>query len=231
MADAIETTTTDTTTSTEATTTDTTAEATATDESTLLGSAGEEAGEGVGGDSGAGEGEGGEGGEEQPSGAPEAYEISLTDADGNPVELDADMLEQATDLFREFNLNNEQANKLVPLGYQMMQRGMEAAAQHSDAAMAEMRRQWAEQFRASEFGGAKAEETLHLAAKGLDGLGFTKGTPFRDLLDTSGLGNHPDMILTFRRLGELLGEDSTFANPSGAGETTEVGWADLYNEE
>jgi hypothetical protein len=191
------------------------------DEASLLGGAGAEAPEG----SNSGEGEA-----EEAVGAPEAYEIALTDAEGNAIALDATLLAEATPILKEIGLTNAQANQIAPLALRMMEHGAAQAEAQGEAMLAEAKRGWLEQFKASELGGAKAEETLHTAAKGLDALGFTKGTPFRDLLDTSGLGNHPDMITTFFRLGSLLSEEPNFADPDGATETKQVGWSDLYKD-
>lgn len=205
------------TTSTETTTT----QGTDADESTLLGGSGKEAPEG--GDSG--EGEGGE-----AAGAPEAYEIALTDAAGNEVALDAALMAEATPLLQEIGLTNEQANKIAPLALRMMEHGAAQAEAQGEQMLSEAKRGWLEQFKASELGGPKQEETLHIAAKGMDALGYKEGHPFRDLLNISGLGNHPDMITTFFRLGSLLSEEPNFANPDGASETKTVGWADLYTK-
>jgi len=236
VADATETTmTTDTTTSTEAAPVDTPTTPAADappastetdgDETTLLGGAGDST------DEGGDEGQGGEGEPAAEVGAPEAYEITLNDADGNPISLDQEMLTAATEVFKEFGLTNEQANKLVPLGYQMMQKGMEAAETNMVNVLADTRKAWLEEFKADpEIGGGKQDESLHLASKALDALGFTKGTPFRELLDLSGLGNHRDMIFAFRKLGELVSEDSQFANPQGVSEEKPVGWADRYDK-
>jgi hypothetical protein len=232
VADAAEMTT-DTTTSTETTTptegvtvdtgtTDTTTQETASDETSLLGGAGEEARE-VG---DAGEGEGGEAAD-----APDAYEIALKDAEGNDITLDADLLAEATPILKEVGLSNEQANKIAPLALRMMQHGAAQAEAQGEQMLAAAKKDWLDQFKASELGGAKADETLHTAAKALDALGFTKGHAFRDLLDTSGLGNHPDMITTFYRLGSLLSEETTFADPGGASETKTVGHIDLYKDQ
>jgi hypothetical protein len=193
------------------------------DEATLLGDAGTETPEAS--DSAEGE--------EQPAeGAPEAYELSLKDEAGEDIPLDPVMLAEATEVFKEFNLTNEQANKLVPLGHKMMQQGMQAAEEQLVTAVATQKKAWLEEFRADEdIGGSKADETLHLAAKGLDALGYKQGHPFRELLDASGLGNHRDMIAAFRRIGEVVSEEGTFANPDGASEAKTVGWADRYKDD
>jgi hypothetical protein len=188
------------------------------DEATILGSAGKKADEGDAGGAGAA----------KQDGPPETYEITLTDANGNAIELDAEMLAEATPLLREAGLSNDAANKLAPLALKFMERGQAAADAANEAHLAALKKQWAEEFRAGPLGGAKADETIAVAAKALDALGFTEGHPFRGLLDATGLGNHPDMIAAFYRLGQLLSEEDKFANPSGASETRQVGHIDLY---
>lgn len=55
-----------------------------------------------------------------------------------------------------------------------------------------------------EFGGDKLNENLAVAKKALD----TLGTPaLRELLDVSGLGNHPELIRYFFRTGKAISED------------------------
>jgi len=227
-------TTTDTTTSTETTapadaapvvetgTTTTTTQEPVADEGTLLGGASKEAVEGDVGDPAE---------VAQAEGPPEAYEIALKDADGNDMALDADLLAEATPILKEIGLTNEQANKIAPMALKMMQHGAAQAEAQGEQMLAAAKKDWLDQFKASELGGAKADATLHTASKALDALGFTEGTPFRDLLNVSGLGNHPDMITTFFRLGSLLSEEDTFANPGGASETKTVGHIDLYKDE
>lgn len=189
------------------------------DEATLLGGAVAKAPEG---------GEGDPAEAEKPVGAPEAYEITLKDAEGNDVPLDADLMAEAEPLLREVGLSNEAANKLAPFAPRLMEIGAQRAEAANEQLLAQTKRDWLDQFKASELGGAKEAETLHVASKGMDALGFKEGHPFRELLNVSGIGNHPDMITTFYRLGSLLSEEGTFADPDGASETKTVGWADRY---
>jgi hypothetical protein len=82
--------------------------------------------------------------------------------------------------------------------------------QLTDAAAAQ--KEWLDAFVADpEIGGANREQSEHMAAKGLDALGFAAGHPFRQALTESGFGNHPDMIRAFRAIGQMVGEDGTFA--------------------
>ena len=55
-----------------------------------------------------------------------------------------------------------------------------------------------------EFGGAKLTENMAVAKKALDAF----GTPeFRQLLEQTGMGNHPEVIRTFYRAGKAISED------------------------
>lgn len=177
----------------------------------LLGGAGTEAGSGDGSkDAGQADGDG-EGAESAADGPPETYELSVTvkDAEGKdvPVEIDTALLEKATPLFKDAGLTNDQANKLAPLAMEIESRVLQQQADNFDA----MKADWAKDAKADkEIGGAKFDASLGLAAKALDMLGFPKGSEFRKLLDDTGLGNHPDMIRAFARVGAKVGEDSDF---------------------
>lgn len=193
------------------------------DEATVLASAGtEKAEEGDG-----GEGEGGEASGEEAEG----YQIALKDENGEDIALDAEMLEAATPVLKELGIDNEGANKLAPLAHQIVTKTQEGVlTQMADAGKAQAK-EWLEELRADEeLGKGNYDNTIHLAAKGLDALGFTAEHPFRELLNQSGLGNHPDMVRTFHTLGKLAGEEGLFPTPEGAGEQKQAGWADLYKD-
>lgn len=162
---------------------------------------------------------------------PEKYELSLTDADGNAIELDTEALEAADPVFRELGLSNEQANQLMPVAAKFAERTAEATLKSIMDAGAEQKASWLSDFKADpEIGGAKYEETLHLAAKGLDALGYPEGSDFRKALTESGFGNHPEMGRVFRRIGEMVGEDG-FIAPSGAPKTETPVEARWYQNE
>lgn len=156
--------------------------------------------------------------EEQPASVvPEKYELSLEGMD-----IDAELLGAADPVFRELGLSNEQANALLPVAKQIMDKAVSAQTAQMTDLMAAQRKEWLDAFNAdAEIGGGNREQTVHLAGKGLDALGYTEGHPFRQLLTETGLGNHPDMIRAFRRLGEVVGEDGDFVR-SGAGGSTQA---------
>jgi len=156
---------------------------------------------------------------EAPAGAPEKYELKL-----EGVELDPGLIGEAEPILRELGLSNDQANALLPLAPKIIAKAQDATLQQMIDAGAQQRKQWLDAFNADpDIGGAKREETTHLAAKGLDALGFAADHPFRKALNESGFGNHPDMIRTFRRLGEMVGEDGSFHRSNdGVRDTTPI---------
>lgn len=168
--------------------------------------------------------------EEAPEGPPETYELSLKAEDGSDVPLDAEMVEKADEVFRELNLTNDQANKLLPMAQEMLGKGQEAAMQQLLDAGAQQKKAWLEEYQASDIGGAKASETEAKAAQALEGLGFSKGHEFRKLLNDTGFGNNVHFIGAFAKIGEMLSEDGNFPVPDQAGEKEVVGHASLYKD-
>ena len=143
---------------------------------------------------------------------PEAYEL---EAPGG-FAIDPQALAAATPVFKELGLSNEQANKLMPVAAKF-------AAGLSDKLNAQIlnqvradRKAWLDTAMADrEIGGANWKQTLAKGAFALDNLGFPKGSPFRVLLDESGLGNHPEMIRAWAKVGRAIGEDGDFVRGTG----------------
>jgi hypothetical protein len=161
--------------------------------------------------------------EEEVTGPPEKYELAL-----EGFTIDTDLAEIADPVFREVGLSNEQANKLLPIVPKVIEKAQNAAVQQLIDAGAQQRKDWLDAFTADpEIGGAKREETEHLAARGLEAMGFAADHPFRKALTESGFGNHPDMIRMARRLGELVSEDGSFIR-SNAGAASVDPLAEMY---
>lgn len=149
----------------------------------------------------------GEEGKDAAPVVPEKYELAGTDG----AELDPVALEAAEPVFKELGLTNDQAQKLIPVAEQFAKSIGDRLNQQILTSVAAERKAWLEEAKADEeIGGAKWDDTLVTAAKGLDGLGFPKGSKFRALLDESGLGNHPEMIRAFAKVGRTISEDSDF---------------------
>ncbi len=155
--------------------------------------------------------------------APEKYELAL-----EGVDLDADTLAAAEPVFRELNLSNEEAAKLLPVAKGFAEKIGETLINDLVQQGQAKRQSWLTEAKADpEIGGAKWDESLHLAAKGFDAIGFKDGHPFRQALEETGFGNNVHMIQLVRKLGELVSEDGSFERGDAALKVENVA-AQLY---
>ncbi|HCO7840123.1 TPA: peptidase [Escherichia coli] len=135
--------------------------------------------------------------EQKQEGAPEKYEFQA----GEGVELDAEALKDFEPVARDLNLTNEQAQKLVD-AYPKILAGVQQRQADAWQATTE---QWAADVKADkEIGGDRLTENLSAAQRALDQF----GTPeLKEYLNTTGLGNHPDLVKTFVKIGKSMSED------------------------
>lgn len=136
--------------------------------------------------------------EQKQEGAPEKYEFKP--AEGQ--ELDTAALEQFEPIARELNLTNEQAQKMVDLyGTKIMPMVQKQQAEAWQAQTEE----WAATVKADkEIGGDKLTANLGVAQRALD----TFGTPaLKEYLNGTGLGNHPELVKAFVKVGKAMSED------------------------
>ncbi len=140
----------------------------------------------------------GEDKEQKQEGAPEKYEFKP--AEGQ--ELDAAALEQFEPIARELNLTNEQAQKMVDLyGTKIMP----MVQQQQVEAWQKTTEQWAADVKADkEIGGDKLTGNLSAAQRALAQF----GTPeLKEYLEGTGLGNHPELVKAFVKIGKAMSED------------------------
>ncbi|ECD9384239.1 peptidase [Salmonella enterica subsp. salamae] len=136
--------------------------------------------------------------EQKPEGAPEKYEFKP--AEGQ--ELDTAALEQFEPIARELNLTNEQAQKMVDLyGTKIMPMVQQQQAE----AWQKTTEQWAADVKADkEIGGDKLTGNLSAAQRALAQF----GTPeLKEYLEGTGLGNHPELVKAFIKIGKAMSED------------------------
>lgn len=135
--------------------------------------------------------------EQKQEGAPEKYKFTA----GEGVELDADALKDFEPVARDLNLTNEQAQKLVD-AYPKILAGVQ---QRQAEAWQKQTEGWAETVKADkEIGGDKLTANLSAAQRALDQF----GTPeLKEYLNATGLGNHPDLVKTFVKIGKAMSED------------------------
>ena len=131
---------------------------------------------------------------EKPEGAPEKYEWAAPEG----VTLDESIMGSLSEVAKELNLSQDAAQKLVD-------KMAPAMAQRQAAQVQAMQAEWRESSSGdAEFGGAKLAENMAVAKKALDAF----ATPeFRQLLEQTGMGNHPEVIRTFYRAGKAISED------------------------
>ncbi|MBS8185774.1 peptidase [Klebsiella pneumoniae] len=129
--------------------------------------------------------------------APDKYEFQA----GEGVELDAEALKDFEPVARELNLTNEQAQKLVD-AYPKILAGVQQ--RQADAWQAQTE-EWAATVKADkEIGGDKLTANLGVAQRALD----TFGTPeLKEYLNGTGLGNHPELVKAFVKVGKAMSED------------------------
>lgn len=135
-------------------------------------------------------------------GAPEKYEFKAPEGQA----FDAQVLEAYSTVAKELNLTQEAAQTLLDrIGPVMTERANEQ--------MGVMHLQWFEASKTDkEFGGEKLSENLAVAKKALDQL----GTPeLRDMLNQSGMGNHPELVRFIYRVGKALSEDTFVGRSTG----------------
>lgn len=135
--------------------------------------------------------------EDAKNAPPEKYEFTLPEG----MEMDTAALEQFDPVARELGLNNEKAQKLVSMFAAVRQRDAEASAETVKA----MRTGWVDTAKADkDYGGAKFAENLGIAKKALTEF----GTPaLTQALNETGLGDHPEIIRVFHKIGLRLAED------------------------
>ncbi|CAH3814261.1 hypothetical protein AI2762V1_3375 [Enterobacter cloacae] len=135
--------------------------------------------------------------EQKQEGAPEKYEFQA----GEGVELDTEALKDFEPVARDLNLTNEQAQKLVD-AYPKILAGVQQRQAEAWQAQTE---QWAADVKADkEIGGDKLTTNLSAAQRALDQF----GTPeLKEYLEGTGLGNHPELVKAFIKIGKAMSED------------------------
>lgn len=133
--------------------------------------------------------------ETKPEGAPETYEFKAPEGQ----EFDPEFLKAFSETAKELNLTQDNAQKLIDKVSPVIQ-------QQQTARIEAIRTEWAESSKVDkEFGGDKLNENLGVAKQALDKF----GTPeLKELINASGLGNHPEMIRFFYRTGKALAPDT-----------------------
>lgn len=125
-------------------------------------------------------------------------------------ELQGEGLDEFKSFAKAKGLTQEEAQKLVDIGA----KSAKASQDRIEKQLQTVRNEWANASRSdAEIGGEKLQANLAIAAKALDKY----GTPeLSKLLHESGLGNHPEIIRAFYRVGNLMQEDKLISGSPAA---------------
>ena len=154
------------------------------------------------------------GGEPKPAGEPKGAEpatvadLKITLPQG--AQMDDAVLKDVSPALSKAGLDNEKASELV--AWQLERQAAQDDA--SAKAWVAQGEQWLKDLSVDkDFGGEKLDQNLADAKKGIRHFG---GQVLSDELARMGLGNHPELIKTFARIGAAMAEDSSLGGGNAA---------------
>jgi hypothetical protein len=125
---------------------------------------------------------------------PEAYEFKMPEG----VELDGKAADEFSAIAKELKLSQADAQRIADVAAKMQQKQAETHV--------ETVKGWAESCKADkEFGGDNLSENLAVARKAIDAFG---SPALKELLNSSGLGNHPEVVRFAFKAGKAISEDT-----------------------
>ena len=150
--------------------------------------------------------------------APEDYVFEMPEG----VTIDDATLGDLKTLAKDLGLSQEQAQKIADLGAQQSQRWADMQTEYATKA----REEWAAAAKAdSEYGGAAFQASISSASKAIKQF----GTPeFVNLLNETGLGNHPEVIRAFYKVGKMIEDDGIVPGGRNSEQPTDAAKR-LYN--
>lgn len=139
---------------------------------------------------------------------PEKYEFKAPEG----FEINEALASDFTPVLQELKLTQEQADKLVAFAPRLISESVDAAVNKTlDSIGYGGAKEWAEQSRADkEFGGDKLTQNLGVVKAARDQFASPE---LRKLLETTPLGNHPEIVRLFYRVGKAISPDGYV--PSG----------------
>lgn len=149
-----------------------------------------------------------------PAGAPEQYADFKAPEN---YELDKEAVAEATPIFKELGLNQDQAQRLVDLYAKTSQRAADAPVKFWQ----DQQQKWRDEVQADPELGGRLDQVKTTVARAIDGLGDQKlANDFREAMDYTGAGNNPAFIRAFYRLAQKVTEGSSVpgSGPSPMGQ-------------
>lgn len=140
-------------------------------------------------------------------GPPEKYEFALPEG----VTLDEGAYQAFEPVFRELGLSNAQAQRLAEKFLELRN----SEAQALEQSYQQQAESWGKQTREDpEIGGAEFDKNIVAAQRAIAAFA---SDDFKALLNTTGLGNHPELVKFCVRIGKALGEDKVVGTGSPGG--------------
>lgn len=153
------------------------------------------------------------------TGVPEKYELKAPEGS----QLTAEDLEKIASIAKERGLSNEQAQTLVEIKDQTAKDAVEAYVSAQSQKLKTEAEAWIAQSKADkEFGGENFKTNIELAHRALKHFG---SETFTETLEKTGLGNHPELVRIFYRIGKEMAEDKfvvSSAHGSGKKDPAEI---------
>ena len=154
---------------------------------------------------------------------PEKYDVKVPEG----MTLNAEALEAVTPVFKELGITQEAAQKLIDAYAPVVAK--QAQAQH-EAAMKSFDEQietWGKETR--EMLGPDAAKAMAPAAKFINSVAGKDAPALRQLLNDTGMGNHPVMVRFLINAGKSISQDSFSegGNPAG-NDTAEAAVGRMY---
>lgn len=150
--------------------------------------------------------------------APEAYE-DFTLPEG--MEMDADVLGEFKNLAKELNIPQAKAQQLINFQTQLATK----QAEQYQAAVTKQSQEWAAAIKNDpEIGGENYDKSVESAIKVIQSFGDPALT---ELLNTSGLGNHPALFKFCHRISAAISEDK-FVLPGSQASTGRKSNEDVF---
>jgi hypothetical protein len=143
-------------------------------------------------------------GDAEPEGVPESYDFKAPEG----ITLDPAAVEAFAPVAKDLGLSQSQAQRVVDL-----YAGLQQSQAEAQAAQAQ---EWAKQVTTDkEIGGAKWAQNQALIAQARDQFASPE---LVQLMEQTGLGNHPEVIKMFVRIGKQIADDG---HVTGSGHATQ----------
>lgn len=145
--------------------------------------------------------------EGEPQGAPEKYEFKFPEG----VKINEKFIDEFSTVAKELGLSQDNAQKLADFGPKLT----ELFVSRQQEVLTNARKEWREGVtNDKELGGDALAQNLSVAKRALD----TFGSPeLSNLLKESGLGDHPEVVRFFYRVGKQTSEDTVHRGDPSAG--------------